>query len=70
MHPQLLGSIKKLKPMYIYIYINKDGNPSTKNTRHVEANVNTRKENQDNQNNGNEVEDVMLEGYPLPQINQ
>jgi hypothetical protein len=25
----------------IYIYINKDGNPSTKSTRHVEANVNT-----------------------------
>jgi hypothetical protein len=30
----------------MYIYINKDGNPSTKSTRHVEANVNTRKENQ------------------------
>jgi hypothetical protein len=28
----------------IYIYINKDGNPSTKSTRHVDANVNTRKE--------------------------
>ncbi len=25
------------------IYINKDGNPSTKSIRHVEANVNTRK---------------------------
>jgi hypothetical protein len=24
-----------------YIYINKDGNPFTKSTRHVEANVNT-----------------------------
>jgi hypothetical protein len=29
----------------LYIYINKDGNSSTKNTRHVDANVNTRKEN-------------------------
>jgi hypothetical protein len=36
---------EKIKP-----YINKDGNPSTKSTRHVEANVNTRKENQDHQN--------------------
>jgi hypothetical protein len=24
-----------------YIYINKDGNPSTKGTRHIDANVNT-----------------------------
>jgi hypothetical protein len=46
----------------IYIYINKDGNPSTKNTKHVEENVNTRKENQDHQNSSNEVEDVMLKG--------
>ncbi len=30
-----------LKTLYMYIY--KDGNPSTKNTRHVEANVNTKK---------------------------
>ncbi len=28
--------------------INKDENPSTKNTRHVEANVNTQKEDQNN----------------------
>jgi hypothetical protein len=52
-----------------YIYINKDGNPSTKSTRHVDANVNTRKENHDHQNNSNEVEDVMLKGHPMPQIN-
>jgi hypothetical protein len=31
----------------LYTYINKDGNPSTKSTRHVEANVNTWKENQE-----------------------
>jgi hypothetical protein len=37
--------------------INKDGNPSTKGTRHVEANVNTQRENQNNQNSSNEVED-------------
>jgi hypothetical protein len=53
----------------IYIYINKDGNPSTKITRHVEANVNTQKENQKNQNNNNELEDLMLKGHHLPQIN-
>jgi hypothetical protein len=41
----------------VYIYINKDGNPFTKSTRHDEANVNTRKENQDHQNNNNEVKD-------------
>jgi hypothetical protein len=29
---------------------NLGGNPSTKSTRHVEANVNTREEDQDNQN--------------------
>jgi hypothetical protein len=28
----------------LYIYINKDRNPFTKNTRHVDANVNRRKE--------------------------
>jgi hypothetical protein len=32
----------------MYIYTNKDGNPSTKNTRHVKANVNIGKENQNN----------------------
>ncbi len=52
------------------IYINKDRNSSTKGTRHVEANVNTQKENQDNQNINNEVKDKMLKGHPLPQINQ
>jgi hypothetical protein len=52
-----------------YIYIKKDGNRSTKSTRHVEANVNTHKENQDHQNSSNELEDVMLKGHPLPQIN-
>jgi hypothetical protein len=44
----------------VYIYINKDGNPSTTSTRHVKANVNTREENQSNQNSSNEVEDLML----------
>jgi hypothetical protein len=52
---------------HIYIY-NKDGNPSTKNTRHVKANVKTRKKNQKNQNNSNEVKNPMLKKYPLPQI--
>jgi hypothetical protein len=52
----------------LYMYIDKDGNPSTKSTRHVKANVNTCKENKDHQNNSNEVEDIMLKGDPLPQI--
>ncbi len=50
---------------HVYIYIYKDGNPSTKNTRHVEASVNTQKE---NQNNSNEIENLMLKGHPHPQI--
>jgi len=40
------------------MYINKDGNPSTKTPRHVDANVDTQNENQDHQNSSNEVEDV------------
>jgi len=35
------------------------GNPSTESTRHVEASVNTRKENQNNQNSSNELEGLM-----------
>ncbi len=44
------------------MYINKDENASTKSIRHVGANVNTLKENQDHQNSNNEVEEVMLKG--------
>ncbi len=40
-----------------------------KSIRHVEANANTQKENQDCNNNNNEMEDVMLKGHPLSQIN-
>ncbi len=58
-----------LKTNCMYIYINKDENPSTKSTRHVDANVNTRKENQNHQNNNNEVENIMLKGHPMLQIN-
>jgi hypothetical protein len=50
-----------------YIKTN-DGNPSTKKTRNVEANVNTQLENQDHQNNSNEVEDIILEWHLLSQI--
>ncbi len=50
----------------MYIYINKYGSPFTKSTRHVNANVNTRKENQNYQNNCNEVEDIMLKGHSMP----
>jgi hypothetical protein len=50
------------------VYINRDENPSTKSTRHVEANLNTLKENQNNQNSRNEVEDLMLKGHHLSQI--
>jgi len=35
----LVVALKQKNP--VYIYINKDGNPSTISTRHVEANVNT-----------------------------
>ncbi len=52
-----------------YIYINKGGNLFTKNTRHVDANVNKWKEDQNHQNNSNEMEDVMLKRHPIPQIN-
>jgi hypothetical protein len=45
----------KMKDLYICVCGNKDGNPSTNSTRHVDANVNTQKENQDHQNNSNEV---------------
>ncbi len=62
----LLRMYDVIKQNLVYIYINKDGNPSIKSTRHVKANVNTQKENQDNQNNSNEVEDVMLKMHPLP----
>jgi hypothetical protein len=50
----------------LYIYINKDGNQSTKSTKHVDVNVNTQKENQDHQNSNNKVEDIMLKGHPMP----
>jgi hypothetical protein len=53
----------------VCIYIYKDGNPSTKSTRHVDAKVNTQKENQGHQNNSNEMEDIMLKGHPMPQTN-
>jgi hypothetical protein len=36
---------------------------------HVDAKVNTQKENQSHQNSSNEVEDIMLKGHPMPQIN-
>jgi hypothetical protein len=40
-----------------------------KNTApHVDASLNTLKENQNNQNSNNEVEDLMLKGHPLSQI--
>jgi hypothetical protein len=50
--------MEKREEKPVYIHINKDGNPSTKSTRHVHANVDTRKENQDHQNSSNEEEDV------------
>jgi hypothetical protein len=52
------------------MYINKDGNSSTKSTSHVDVIVNTQKGNQDHQNNNNnnEMEDVMLKGHFMPQV--
>jgi hypothetical protein len=49
--------------------MNEDENPSTKSTMHVKANVNTPKENQNNQNSrSNEVEDPMLKGLSIANI--
>jgi hypothetical protein len=48
--------------------MNKDENSSTKSTTHVKANVNTPKENQNNQNSSNEVEDPMLKGLSIANI--
>jgi hypothetical protein len=50
--------MEKREEKPVYIYINKDGNPSTKSTRHVDANVDTQKKNQDHQNSSSEEEDV------------
>jgi hypothetical protein len=47
------------------IYINKDANPFTISPRHGEVNVNTQKENQNDQNSSNEVEDLMLKGLQI-----
>jgi len=44
----------------------KDGNLST--IRHIEANVNTWKENQNNQNTSNEVKELMLKEHHLSQM--
>jgi len=52
----------------LYVNIIEDGNPFTKSTRRVKANVNARKENQNNQTSSNEIEDLMLKEHPLPQI--
>jgi hypothetical protein len=48
----------------VYIYINKNGNPSTKSKKHVEANVDTLKENQNNQNSSNDLENLILKSFP------
>jgi hypothetical protein len=48
--------------------MNKDENPSTKSTMHVEANVNTTKENQNIQNRSNKVEHPMLKGLSIANI--
>jgi hypothetical protein len=45
--------------------LNKDENPSTKSTRHVKANVNTQKENENRDNNNNIGKGIMLKGHPL-----
>jgi hypothetical protein len=55
-NPLLGCSISVSREKTLSLYINKDENPSS--TRHVEANVNTQEENQNNQNSSNEVEDL------------
>jgi hypothetical protein len=49
-------------------FLNKDANPSTKSTRHVDANENARKENLGHQNSSYEVKNIMLKGHPMPQF--
>jgi len=46
----------------------KDGNLSTISIRHIEANVNAWKENQNNQNKSNEVKELMLKEHHLSQM--
>jgi hypothetical protein len=67
LHPILLRRITYWAPLEMLlergpcIYTYKQGCKSIhKSTKNVDANVNTQKENQDNQNRSNEVEDVML----------
>jgi len=60
---------EKGKGKLVYVY--KQGWKSIhKSTRHVNANVNTQKGNEDHQNNSssNEVEDIKLKGHPMPQV--
>jgi hypothetical protein len=60
----LLLLIISSKKVFIYIYTNKDENPSTKSTKHVEANVDTLRENQNNQKSSNDLENLMLKSFP------
>lgn len=52
--------MEKCREKTLYTYINKHENPFTISTRHVEANVNTGEENQNDQNSSVEVECLML----------
>jgi hypothetical protein len=61
-------SVSKNEEPCINIYINMDGNPSIKCTRHVKANVNTWKENQDHQNNNNKFRHVSVNDLHLHMI--
>jgi hypothetical protein len=66
-YPEVVLESILIRIRLVYTY-KQDGNPSTKSTRHVNANVNTQKENQDHQNSSNEMEDKMLKRHPMPQI--
>lgn len=44
------------------MYINKDEKSICKKYMHLKANVNTRKENQNNHNSSNEAKDIVLKG--------
>ncbi len=58
--------LNELKGNHVRIYI--VGNPSTNSTRHVDAKVNTQKENQGHQNSNNKVQHTMLKRHLMPQI--
>jgi len=67
-YPEAILESILIKIRLVYIY--KQGWKSIhKKYKACQCNVNTQKENQDHQNSSNEMENVMLKGHPMPQLN-